>query len=127
MRTARVCNRFFMSNVTNIILSASLFGVQDMFRAQLDAYTAQLNVPPFVKLDNCLQGGDKCLRADLFVAGFSNLDLTGFIHFFKSLHYAYKGADQKQTLQLFIKRPEDKVFLLFTQDTISQWSIGNRH
>lgn len=108
-----------MSDVTNIILSASLFGSQEMFKNQLNTYTTHLQVPPFVKLDNCMQGGDNCLRADLFVAGFSNLNLAAFIDFFKSLHYSHKGINQQQTLQLFIKRPEDQVFLVFTQDTIN--------
>jgi hypothetical protein len=112
-----------MSNVTNIILSASLFGSQEMFRAQLDAYTSKLQVPPFVKLDNCMQGGNQCLRADLFVAAFLNLDIPAFIDFFKALHYSYKGIDQKQTLQLFIKRSGDPVFSVFTQDTIERWQI----
>jgi hypothetical protein len=108
--------------VTNIILSASLFGVQEIFRAQLDAYTSKLNVQPFAKLDNCRQGGDNCLRADLFIAAFNELNVPAFIDFFKSLHYAYQGKDQKQTLQLFIKRPQDEVFLVFTQDTIVDWN-----
>ena len=112
-----------MSHVTNIILSASLFGSQEMFREQLNAYTTKLQVPPFVKLDNCMQGGDNCLRADLFVAAFNNLDMVAFIDFFKSLHYSYKGVDQKQTLQLFIKLPEDLVFSVFSQETIDQWHL----
>jgi hypothetical protein len=110
-----------MSNITNIILSASLYGSQDMFRTQLDAYTSKLQVPPFVKLDNCMQGGDNCLRADLFVAAFKDLDITSFIAFFKALHYSYKGIDQKTTLQVFIKRSDDITFSVFTQDTIDDW------
>ena len=107
-----------MNSVTNIIISADLFGCQEMFRAQLDAYTSKLQVPPFAKLDNCLQGGDNCLRADLFVAGFNHLDIASFITFFKSLQYSYKGTDQSQTLQLFIKRPQDQVFSVFRQETV---------
>jgi hypothetical protein len=107
-----------MSNITNIILSASLYGSQDMFRTQLDAYTSKLQVPPFVKLDNCMQGGDNCLRADLFVAAFRDLDITSFISFFKALHYSYKGINQQTTLQVFIKGTDDLVFSVFTQDTI---------
>lgn len=112
-----------MQQVTNLILSASLFGTQEMFRAQLDAYTLKLKVPPFAKLDNCRQGGDNCLRADLFVAAFTDLDLRAFIEFFLSLHYAYQGQDQKKTLQVFIKRPKDEFFLVFTQETIAEWDF----
>ncbi|QHT65622.1 hypothetical protein GXP67_02550 [Rhodocytophaga rosea] len=109
-----------MSTITNIIISASLYGAQEMFGAQLNAYTSKLNVPPFVKIDKCTVGGNNCLRADLFIAAFNNLDLDVFIDFFKSLHYWDGEQDQRNTLQLFIKRPEDSIFGIYTQETISQ-------
>lgn len=110
-----------MSDVTNIIISASLYGAQQMFKAQLDAFTNSIQVPGFVHLDKCAQGGDNCLRVDLFVGAFKNLDMALFMHFFRSLHYAGDDADYKQTLQVFIKRSCDLQFSSFTQDTIEQW------
>lgn len=114
-----------MSDVTNIIISASLYGSQQMFKAQLDAFTHSLRVPGFVQLDKCAQGGDNCLRVDLFVAAFKNLDMASFVHFFKSLHYSAEEAGHRQTLQLFIKRSDDMLFSVFTQDNIDEWQYSH--
>jgi hypothetical protein len=109
-----------MSNITNIIISASLYGAQEMFSQQLHAYTSKLNVPDFVKIDKCTVGGSNCLRADLFIAAFNNLAMDSFIDFFTALHYWDGEQDQSQTLQVFIKGPEDTVFAVYTQETISR-------
>jgi hypothetical protein len=109
-----------MSTITNIIISASLYGSQEMFSAQLNEYTSKLNVPPFVKIDKCTVGGNNCLRADLFIAAFNNLALNSFLDFFNSLHYWDGEQDQRNTLQVFIKRPEDVIFGVYTQDTIEK-------
>jgi hypothetical protein len=110
-----------MSNITNVIISASLYGAQQLFKTQLDAYTDKLNVAPFVKIDKCAVGGDNCMRADLFVAAFNNLSVASFIEFFKSVHYHDGEQDQRKTLQVFIKQAGDVVFSVYTQDTIDQW------